>query len=384
MVGNSYYFLTNLAGQQLEAIGSRPPAALREMLLTSVTGKLNISSSAGSTEVYLIQGGARPKKLGTTPIQNMPLDEGEYSLRFTRKGYKPIDRPLLVRAGKVENIIVPWPDDPVSFAAVIFSSPPELQVSFDGSVRGETPAFLTGIDRGTYSMEFARLNPKANAYEVVGGAELNVDQAETHRAFFLNHQENFAPDLLSGDLWKAVTEKGPFTFKGNGFALESKTKDRWAGISTIPFFLDSYDVKLGNIESEGGRLLWILETRGDTIAVEVNGNVYRAVHRREGKVVAETKGFKSLLPLPENKHFIRMQYNKEKQELRIKVDGTTIYEGEYRPAAEGRLQLLTKGDSADGRVLASSLFITSGRGRLDGKLLDLPFLDDLVDFFKRR
>jgi len=380
--GDQVLFLTNTTGPQLELQSPRPASALREFLLTSVTGRLNVSSSAAATQVLLTPQKGPARKLGNTPLENVLLEEGRYTLQFQRNGFKSIVQTLQIRAGRTENIVVPWPDDPVQHMAVLYSSPTDLRIAVDGQVRGNTPLYLNGLEKGDLPLELSRL--KENAYEVVGEATFKVSEPFSGRAFLLKHEETFPADLLSGDLWRPVTERGTVKFTGPGLGLSFNQPNRWGGIGTIPFFIDSFDARLAVIESEGARLLWLIQSAGDSVAVEMNQNTYRAIHMRDGKTLAMSGVFQTRLPSPEGKHTVRIQYLKEKKEIKVKVDGTAIFEAEYLPATEATLSLLTRDGSADGRKLADLLSFASGRGRLDGRLVDLPFLDDVVDFVKRR
>ncbi|MBE7440705.1 MAG: PEGA domain-containing protein [Spirochaetales bacterium] len=380
--GDQILFLTNTTGAQLELQSPRPAAALREFLLTSITGRLNVSSSAAATQVVLTAEKGSARKLGSTPLENVLIEEGRYTLQFQRTGFKSITQTIQVRAGRTENIVVPWPDDPVQHMAVLYSSPTDLRIAVDGQVRGNTPLYLNGLEKGDLPLELSRL--KENAYEVVGEAVFKVSEPFSGRAFLLKHEETFPAELLSGDLFRPVAERGTVKFQGPGLSLTTSQPDRWGGIATIPFFIDSFDARLAVVESEGGRLLWLIESSGDSVAVEVNGNTYRAIHLRDKKTLAMSPIFQTRLPSPEGRHTVRIQYLKEKKEVKVKVDGTAIYEAEFLPATEASLSLLTRGEGADGRKLADHLSFASGRGRLDGRLVDWPFLDDVVDFVKRR
>ncbi len=386
--GGTFAFLEGERSPQIVMVQPRPPEAMYEILTQTVTGKVNVSSSTTESEVYLWPAGNRraAKKLGNTPVASFRLNEGRHTLEVRRRGFATQILPIVMRSGQDLDVAAPWPDDPKIQTATIVSAPAGIQLSMDGTVRGETPVYLTGLESGSYNLELARPTKDGN-FEIVAEGALEIDEAEQpERLFIIDYNEDFSADVMQNDLWRLSSTKGKVAFKaGPGLALQNQGGDEetWQGLVSQPIYMEDFQMNTRVVEGDGSVLAFGIRSGDATVLVEVNNNVYTtAVYAPEQKPVFAS--FQVTVPSPDNSHFIRYKFNREKGVISVKLDGTTIYEGPFKPAATGRVLLLTRPTAADGRVLAKSFSMKSGRGLLDNRLLDLPFVNEAVDWVRAK
>lgn len=386
--GGAFAFLEGAASPQVVMVQPRPAEALREILVQCVTGRLNVASSTTETEVYLWPRGNRRarKKLGNTPVSSYRLDEGKHTLELRRRGFRTQIKPIQVRSGQVMDVVAPWPDDPQIQTAAVLSTPPGLQLSMDGTVRGETPVYLTGLESGSYNLELSRPTG-SGAYEVVAEGALEIGEAEQpERLFIIDYKEDFAADVTQSDLWRLSSETGKVAYKagpGLSFSNQSGGAGAWQGLVSQPFYIDNFQMTTRVVEGDGSVLAFGIRSGETTVLVEMNNNVYTtAVYAPDG--ARSFTSYQAAVASPDNSHFLRYKYSREKGILVIKLDGSTIYEGPFKAAATGRILLLTRAESADGRVLAKSFSMKGGRGLLDNQLLDLPFVNEFVDWIRSK
>ena len=387
--GGTFVFLETRQSPQVVMVQPRPREALYEILSQTVTGKVNVASSTTETEVYLWPAGNQRKrqKLGNTPIASRRLSEGKHTLEIRRRGFQTQIRPIQVRSGKNLDVIAPWPDDPAIQTATILSAPPGMQLSMDGTVRGETPVYLTGLESGSYNLELAR-GTKAGEFEVIAEGQMEVAESDQpQRLFLIDYREDFSTDVTQGDLWRLSSETGKVVQEPgeNGLAFKnvSGENDSWQGLVSQPFYADNFQMTARVVESENGVIAFGVRSGDSTVLVEVNNNVYTtAIYGPEGK--KEFASYQARVKSPDNSHFLRYKFKRETGELQIKLDGTTIFKGPFAAAPTGRVLLLTRASSADGRVLAKSFSIKGGRGLLDSQVLDLPFVNEFVDWVRSK
>ncbi len=360
------------AGQspQLEFSGDGK-SSVRDLVLRSVTASLSVQSSSPETEVVLISGKKR-KSLGSVPIGAQRLREGLHRLELKRPGYEMISREVQIRAGRDRDLFITWPDDQGATSLSILSAPSGQRVSLDGTVRGQTPLYITSIDPGAYALEVSR-TMEGGAFEVVGEAAVEVAGGQNDgRVFFTRYDENFTKDLLNTDYWtlSADTEGVRPEYVGDGglafrVASGAAPGSGRLGLTSQPMAIESFDMTLLVRQAAGNALTFgLVNRKQESVLVRISGKVY-TLERFNGEQPVAPLSFETIKQREGNLYPLRFRYDKAENRLQVEVDGDVIYEGPYNGGAAARIALWATADSADGRELARSLRIRSGRGLYD-------------------
>ncbi|MCR9144647.1 MAG: PEGA domain-containing protein [bacterium] len=360
------------AGQspQLEFTGDGK-SSVRDLVLRSVTANLSVQSSSPETEVVLIAGDKKRRALGSVPISGERLREGLYRLELKRPGYEAIAREIQIRAGRDRDLFITWPDDQGASSLSVLSAPPGQRVSMDGTIRGRTPLYITSIDPGSYSLEVSR-SMEGQGFEVVGESAVEVAGGQNAgRVFFTRYDESFTKDLMSSDYWSlsAEAEGVKPEFAGDGglaFRLQpgSATQGR-LGLTSRPMVTNSFDMTLVVRQAAGNALTFgLVNQEQETILVRISGKVYTLERFTGGSPVAPLS-FETIKQREGNLYPVRFRYDKVENRLQVEIDGDVVYEGPYNSGGAASVVLWTDAESADGRELARSLRIRSGRGLYD-------------------
>lgn len=328
-----YEFLSDSAGSQVVFTGDAR-SVVRDLVLRSVTAEVSVQSSNPETVVTLISDGKR-RSLGQVPVSGERLREGKHRVEVKRPGYEAIVRDVQIRAGRDQDLFITWPDDRDSTSLAILSAPAGQRVSIDGSVRGQTPLYLTSLEPGVYGLELSR-SGEGGAYEITGETRIELNGGDnTGRIFFVNYTENFGPDLLGvGDFWR-LTAEGDATVKyapNGGLAFTSESSGGpYVGLTSLPMTVDaSFDMRLSVKEGDGNFLAFGLKNDAlESVFVRMDGNVY-SLARYQGGEALPVKSFQTIKQRENNVHEIRYTYEKEENRFRVRVDGDVIYEGAVR------------------------------------------------------
>ena len=359
-----YEFLSDSVGNQVVFTGDAR-AAVRDLVMRSVSAELSVQSSNPETVVTLISDGKR-RSLGQVPVSGERLREGKHSLEVKRPGYEAVTRDLQIRAGRNQELFITWPDDRDSTSLAILSAPAGQRVSIDGSVRGQTPLYLTSLEPGVYGLELSRA-AEGGTYEITGESRLELNGGDnTGRIFFVNYTEGFGAELLGGDFWR-LTAEGEANVKytpNGGLAFTSDSSGGpYIGLTSLPMVVDgSFDVRLSVKQGDGNFLAFGLKNDAlESVFVRMDGNVYSLARYQAGEALP-VKSFQTIRQRENNVHEIRFTYEKEENLFRVRVDGDVIYEGPYACGPAVQVALWTRPASADGRLLATQLKIKSGPG----------------------
>ncbi|MEQ9366012.1 MAG: PEGA domain-containing protein, partial [Leptospirales bacterium] len=363
-------FLDPRMSPQLEFSGDGK-SSVRDLVLRSVTANLSIQSSSPETEVVLISGEKR-KALGGVPVAGQRLREGLHRIELKRPGYDLISREIQIRAGRDRDLFITWPDDQGATSLSVLSAPPGQRVSMDGRVRGTTPLYITSIDPGAYAVEVSRAATDGQGFEVVGESAVEVAGGQNAgRVFFTRYDESFAKGLLNSDYWtlSAEAEGVKPEYVGDGglaFRLQPGSPSAGRlGLTSRPMVTDSFDMTLMVRQAEGNVLSFgLVNQEQESVLVRISGKVYTLERFIGGDPVAPLS-FETIKQREGDLYPLRFRYDKNENRLRVEIDGDVIYEGPYNGGAAARIALWTEAESADGRELARSLRIRSGRGRYD-------------------
>lgn len=361
-----YEFLNGEQSPQLEFSGDGK-SVVRDLVMKSVSANLSVQSSSPETEVVLVSGGKR-KSLGRVPVNGQRLREGLYELELKRPGYDVLKREVQIRAGRDRELFITWPDDQGSTSLSVLSAPPGQRVSLDGTVRGMTPVYITSIDPGAYALEVSRASA-SGGYEVIGESSVELAGGDNEaRIFFTRYDENFTNDLLNTDYWILSAENEGVTPEyvgAGGLAFRMKVTGPASGrvgLTSRPMVTSSFDMTLMVRQAEGNALTFgLVNSKLETVLVRIEGNVY-TLERFNGEQPVVPLSFQTIKQREGNLYPVRFRYNREENRLQIEIDGDLIYEGPYNGGTAARIALWTAAGSADGRELARSLRIRSGRG----------------------
>lgn len=307
---------------------------VKDMLESSIRGTLEVQSTSAETEILLAEG-SKPQSLGTVPVTGRKLDEGTYEIIARRKGQADRTVTVNIQAGQTKRLFITWPDDPESSATAILSSPPGLRIALNGQVRGTTPLYL--VNENADSVEFSR-PIQGNGFEAL--ANTRPEGADRSRVLFLKYSQTLTGSYNEADLWQDVLEKA--------------STAPMRGTRSRPFVVQEQTVALSMPVSEAdGIIAWTSEQ--DSIFVERIGDSF-VVQTGKGLVLSgQAKAFKPIKQNPQRT--LEFTFDSEKKILEVELDGTTIWEGPFRPSDTGRLIIL--GKSA---LPAQKLEIRTGRG----------------------
>jgi hypothetical protein len=362
-----YEFLDAQSAPQILFAGDAR-STVRDLVLRSVSANLSVQSSSPETEVLMINDGKR-KSLGRVPIASRRLREGLYRLELKRPGYDLVSREVQIRAGRDRELFITWPDDSGHPSLSVLSAPPGQRVSLDGTARGVTPLYITSIEPGAYALELSRA--VSDGFEVVGEAPVEVAGSENAgRIFLVNYDENFGAGLTALDFWELAGE-GDLRPEyvgaaGLAFRLTSavppEQADRRLGLLSRPMIIDSFDMTLMVRQIDGNELTFgLVNDKLESVLVRISGKIYTLERFSGGQAVAPLS-FETIKAREGGIYPVRLQYDRDKNRLKVEIDGTEIYEGPYNGGTAARIALWTTAASADGRLLARSLRVRSGRG----------------------
>lgn len=307
---------------------------VREMLENSIRGTLEVQSSSGETEIFLVSGG-QEIRLGNVPVAGKKLEEGPYQLIARRKGQQDRVLPVNIQAGQTRRLFITWPDDPNSNATAILSAPSGLRVALNGQVRGTTPLYL--VNENTDTVEFSR-PIEGNGFESL--ASIRPEGDDLSRVLFLRLSQSFAGDFNEANLFQDVLEKtNTAPFKG-----------AW----TRPFVVQEQLISFSMPVSEAdGLIAWTTEQ--DSIFVERIGNAFVVQSGKALNLGGQPRAYR---PIKANaQRTLEFTYDSQKHVLDVELDGTTIWEGPFRPADTGRLIILGRAS-----LPAQKLEIRTGQG----------------------
>lgn len=307
---------------------------IRDMLENSIRGTLDVQSSSGETEVFLSAGGPEVR-LGNVPVAGKKLEEGSYQVIARRKGQEDRSMVVNIQAGQTKRLFITWPDDPESSATAILSAPSGLRVALNGQVRGTTPLYL--VNENTDSVEFSR-PIEGNGFESL--AQIRPQGDDLSRVLFLRLSQSFAGSYNESNLWQDVLEKT------NTAPLK--------GARSRPFVVQEQLVSFSlPVSDADGLIAWTSEQ--DSMFVERIGNAFVVQSGKGLTLGGQPKAFQPIKQNPQRT--LEFTYDSEKHILEVELDGTTIWEGPFRPADTGRLIILGKSF-----MPAQKLEIRTGRG----------------------
>lgn len=312
-------------------------AEIREMLESSIRGTLEVQSTSGETEIFLVDGSGA-LALGKVPVTGKKLDEGTYDVIARRKGNEERRFSVSIQAGQTRKLFIPWPDDPESTATVLLSSPPGMRIALNGQVRGTTPLYL--VNENTDTVEFSRSLPEGGFESL---AEVRPEGTDRSRIYFYKHVESFGAGMPEGDLWQTVQEK--------------TSTAPLRGTRTRPFVVQRQALNLSLPVSDRDGII-ALTTDQESIFIERMGNAFIVQRGRGLEPSGQAKAYQ---PIKERKErLLEFTYNDEKKVLEVELDGSTIFEGPFQAGASGRLFLLGQSE-----LPATRLEIRTGRGVYD-------------------
>lgn len=347
--------------------------SLNDFLKKSHTTTLRLASSSPDSRFYLYDYRGKTDR-PISPPADLELNEGEYKLVIKRKGNADIVKNLLMRAGREQNLFITYPDDPDQTSLSLYTSPSGLRVAFDGSVRGDTPYFQTGIRPGIYSLEIARTD-EDGIYYVTAEHDLDLFEGRNNDvAHMIRYETKFGEDIYSEGLWKLIySEEGTRgrvvseKDSNSGIKAVMKNPASLVGLSShvIPLtHLQSFTASLDIPRSYGGYLMFGILKRdghekGNGYFLEKQNGLFQAVSYMAGEPNAPDVSY-TLKPDEEKKlTSLCIVYDAEDHVLRWELNGDSIMKMENITLGDGRLVILTDGESAQGKSMLGSLRVES-------------------------
>jgi len=119
--------------------------------LSSTVGLLSALSDPPGAAVTIKESG---QQLGPTPLRDMPLKPGTYTLVFSLPNHDAVERTVPVAKGDAPQIEVAMVRH-VGHVRVE-STPPRAQIFLDSVARGKTPQVLRDVPTGTYALRLEK------------------------------------------------------------------------------------------------------------------------------------------------------------------------------------------------------------------------------------
>ena len=321
------------------AVKSPGETSIQDFWAAVTSGLLNVRSSTPGAQISMI---VDNKKIliGTTPMNDYRLDEGDYEIEIFRKGLSPVRKKVEIVAGASTNIYIPWPDDPYTTSLAFWTEPESMRMMLDGEVKGETPVFLNDIEGGSYDIGLG-VKKNNGSYKDVIKTSITIRQGQVNTlAFFYKYSETFADNFQSREFWHKVSEKGHFQLKtGNGLSFQSADPSAIVGVESMDFPIRSFDARL-TIESQNNEfLLFGVKSLLDSVLIQSNADGFSGgVFEPDTKTIA--------MPVfrdkkPENKeHVLRIKYKSSNSTVQLYVDGALIGRYPWKPDGTGRFVVL--------------------------------------------
>ena len=344
---------------------SKGLVAFENLVRESVSGRVNVHSSIADATVYLVKGKTK-KTLGRPPIFNYRLEEGLYRVEIHRRGYPAFKKNVWVRAGKLHEVYSLWPDEGENASLAVITEPSGLRLAVDGELRGNTPLYLSGMESGSYDVELSRAN-QDKEFEVLLESPVNIQAGgEAVRVFLVNYKESFSAGLLENDIWQLTSESGLIKYApSGGLAFKSPTTTPvWQGLVSRNSYLGAgIAISLDVVPGSDNQLSFGVLSESESVLVDMKGAVF-TLKRFKGSAGAEKP--RSFEPLKKAAtHRIEIFIDPADKKLNVSIDGDSVYNAPWTGSSSGRIAILTKPGSADGRSLARKLEVRSGRGIYD-------------------
>ena len=117
-------------------------------LLQAINGKLNISSNPFDADIF-IDG----KHFGKTPRLIPQVLIGQHSLKLSKEGYADVNEKIIIEEGKISDYAF---DLKQVCSITINSEPPSAKIEIGGVDFGYTPAKITSLEEGVYSLKLSK------------------------------------------------------------------------------------------------------------------------------------------------------------------------------------------------------------------------------------
>ncbi|TGK11784.1 PEGA domain-containing protein [Leptospira fletcheri] len=310
---------------------------IKEIISSTVRGKLNIRASSGDTDVF-----HKGVHLGKTPQLDFSIGEGLQEVEFHLKGKKPVVKTVLVRAGKRSSIFQEWEEDKTLGSAKIVSVPAGLSVSVDGFKQGETPFFRSGLNPGNYQIELIKDNPEGSLVYYESTLEVKSDKVTE-----IGFPYSGGSLLSETEFWKGSGEVGfnPFGIGNLEFTKNKNLPSGWNGVYSLPIPADELEI-IGNFllpsDHKSGTVAITFHGPGFNLGFEAGPEKVSVFHfPSEGKTVGSYKYLK--LENDVGRAFSFRTDAKEKR-VRLYLGNDMVWEGQISFQGFWTISILTKGD----------------------------------------
>ncbi|MBI3394433.1 MAG: PEGA domain-containing protein [Spirochaetia bacterium] len=330
-------------------------ARLKDFVVSCRMGAVNVMSSTPGASVFAMRSGVIVN-LGVTPIQNKRLDKGIWRITVQRRGYAPFQREIALHPGETKDVFAAWADDPTLDALIIHSAPAGLSVSMDGTQKGDTPSFITGIAGGAHGVEVSASSDKT----VLSDTQISPEEAGGGLAFLFYYDEPFDQAVMERDYWQLTSEAGGvevIPLKGLGLRAKGEARG-WQGLVSRNLPLRNMKAELDVVQSAGGVTAFGIVSGREAVLVQSSGGVFAVARFKDGSPVGKPRAFTALKEGTD--HVVSVEYDEDFKMLKFRVDGDVVFHEEFKPAALARLTILSQAPSTDGRTLARAFRMRSG------------------------
>lgn len=326
---------------------------LNELIRSLGMGTLRVYSAA-IAEVYLEEKGAL-HLLGNTPLETQ-LRAGGRSLLLRRKGQPEQRLRLRVEDGQERGLFARWADDADPGSLMVFTSPAGLRLAMNGEILGDSPVARPGLPRGSYDIEVVRQDGAGE------GRILTTDHIEVRNNL---RSDRFYPLLYhfrpSGEPLRAALDTGLWSYSSpdRSFAFQDFEKPNvssGAGIVSAPIGARDLQGEL-LLSPEGGAIGYYGEK--DRFLVFPGKTAVRLQVEHGGNLESYT------VPRGKNAQiYLYFEMDPEGKNLLLRVDGSTVYDGDYDAGSVGRLVIV---GAESGSLLPEEMLFRSGPER-EGRL----------------
>ncbi|MDF3820430.1 PEGA domain-containing protein [Leptospira sp. 96542] len=248
---------------------------LKTIFTASIQGAVSVFSTTPGTSIYL-----DGKEIGKAPLIAYPLLNGKHKLSFAKPGKDPVNRTILVRAGKTNRVFQEWDDDISQGTLVVSSFPTGLDTIIGGQKKGKTQYAESGVPYGSYPVQYVRTKDDSN-FEYAKTTVIIRPKKITSIALPINLENGIGWE--AEEFWNLTSPSPNFqvTFPGSlNFAKSKDLPKGWYGVYTEDLIPDRIEAELTldlkkNLNGSFG--FYVTDQKDHSLLVYVDGNDYHII-----------------------------------------------------------------------------------------------------------
>ncbi|TGN18924.1 LIC10124 family lipoprotein [Leptospira idonii] len=325
-------------------VSSPKESEIQTVLSSTLRGKVSVFSTTPGTQI-LLDG----KEIGKAPLIDYSMLNGKHVLSFSKPGKDPVQRSILIRAGKTSRIFQEWNDDISQGTFVLSSYPSGLDVIVAGQKKGKTQFAESGVPYGSYSVQYVRTKGSEN-FEYAKSQVVIRPKSIASLALPISLEEGIGWE--AADFWNPSSISPHFsaTFPDKlTFGKSANLPSGWYGVFSEDMIPDRIraEVKLGVSQELGGKLgFFVTDKESHSLLVIVDKTDFHLVQfspEEKESIVRSSYRWKSEEPLKGRE--ISIETDPEKKLLKLYLGNSLILEKAWDFTTLWNIAILTPSDS---------------------------------------